>query len=214
MFPHSRVTHAKMQIDKNMAQAPFGIYIHWPFCQKKCPYCDFNSHTQKNINQSAFTHALISELNYMVQRFGFENRALDSIFFGGGTPSLMQPAMLARILTAIETACKLDATCEITLEANPTTLEATKISRIPQRRHQPPLHGHPIPQRPQSSLFRPPTFRTRSPKRPKNRPKYFCTCFGRLYLCPAKPNPQSVARGAEKNFRFRLHAFIALPTHP
>ena len=117
-----------MQIDKNMAQAPFGIYIHWPFCQKKCPYCDFNSHTQKNINQSAFTDALITELNYMVQNFGFEKRPLDSIFFGGGTPSLMDPAMVERILTAIETACKLDATCEITLEANPTTLEATKLA--------------------------------------------------------------------------------------
>ena len=117
-----------MQIDKDMAQASFGIYIHWPFCQKKCPYCDFNSHTQKNINQSAFTHALISELNYMVQRFGFEKRALASIFFGGGTPSLMQPHMVERILTAINNACAVDATCEITLEANPTTLEAKKLA--------------------------------------------------------------------------------------
>ena len=203
-----------MQIDKNMAQAPFGIYIHWPFCQKKCPYCDFNSHTQKNINQSAFTDALISELNYMVQRFGFENRALASIFFGGGTPSLMQPHMVERILTAIETACKLDATCEITLEANPTTLEATKLAGFRSAGINRLSMGI------QSLNDRNLAFLGRQHsahealKALKNRPKYFCTCFGRLYLCPAKPNPQSVARGTKTNFRFRLHTSIPIPTHP
>ena len=115
-----------MHIDKH--SAPFGIYIHWPFCQKKCPYCDFNSHVRDDINQNAFTDALITELNYMVQSFGFETRRLDSIFFGGGTPSLMQPRMVERILTAINNACAVDATCEITLEANPTTLEAAKLA--------------------------------------------------------------------------------------
>ena len=113
-----------IQVNKN---AGFGIYIHWPFCQKKCPYCDFNSHVREKINQSAFTDAIITELNYMVGTFGFSGRRLDSIFFGGGTPSLMQPHLLERILTAIQTSCKLEKDCEITLEANPTILEAQKL---------------------------------------------------------------------------------------
>jgi len=101
------------------------LYIHWPFCLAKCPYCDFNSHVRDRVDQAAFAAALRSELAHEAARAG--RRPLGSIFFGGGTPSLMDPATVAAL---IEDATRLfDPTpdIEITLEANPTSVEAAKL---------------------------------------------------------------------------------------
>jgi putative oxygen-independent coproporphyrinogen III oxidase len=101
------------------------LYIHWPFCLAKCPYCDFNSHVRDRVDQAAFADALRTELAFEAARAG--RRPLASIFFGGGTPSLMQPATVAAL---IEDATRLfDPTddIEITLEANPTSVEAAKL---------------------------------------------------------------------------------------
>ena len=79
---------------------PISIYIHWPFCTSKCPYCDFNSHIQKNINHQEWGKGLVSELNYLTRTY-FSNNLdkyyLKSIFFGGGTPSLIEPTILKAV---------------------------------------------------------------------------------------------------------------------
>lgn len=105
---------------------PLALYIHWPFCLAKCPYCDFNSHVRERIPQARFRAALRAELAWEAARLG--RRPLASIFFGGGTPSLMDPDTTAAL---IEDACRLfDAASdiEITLEANPTSVEAGRLA--------------------------------------------------------------------------------------
>jgi oxygen-independent coproporphyrinogen-3 oxidase len=103
----------------------FGIYVHWPFCLSKCPYCDFNSHVAANIDQRQWARALAAELRHMRALTG--PRAVSSIFFGGGTPSLMEAATVESVLGEIATLWSLDADAEITLEANPTSVEAERF---------------------------------------------------------------------------------------
>ena len=103
----------------------FGLYVHWPFCQAKCPYCDFNSHVATHIDQNAWVSAYLSE----IRRVGAETegRVLDSVFFGGGTPSLMSPDTVAAILDETRKFWRPSNNMEITLEANPTSVEAGKF---------------------------------------------------------------------------------------
>jgi oxygen-independent coproporphyrinogen-3 oxidase len=104
---------------------PLALYIHWPFCAAKCPYCDFNSHVREQVDGARHGRALLAELETEAARAG--RRRLSSIFFGGGTPSLMPPEAVAAL---IERACALFDTepgLEITLEANPTSVEAAKL---------------------------------------------------------------------------------------
>jgi putative oxygen-independent coproporphyrinogen III oxidase len=103
--------------------AAFGLYIHWPFCKAKCPYCDFNSHVRHEaVDTQSFAAALIAELKYMATRT--QGRNVSSIFFGGGTPSLMPPKAVADILDAVAQLWPIQPDAEITLEANPTSVEA------------------------------------------------------------------------------------------
>lgn len=102
---------------------PFGIYVHWPFCKAKCPYCDFNSHVRHQpVNAMAFAEALAKELTWFAERT--PERTVSSIFFGGGTPSLMPPQAVAHVLDQIVALWNVSPECEITLEANPTSAEA------------------------------------------------------------------------------------------
>ncbi|MDJ0628496.1 MAG: radical SAM family heme chaperone HemW [Rhodobacter sp.] len=105
--------------------AGFGLYIHWPFCQAKCPYCDFNSHVAASIDQTRWGDAYLSE----IRRVGADTsgRVLGSVYFGGGTPSLMEAALVSRILETISATWTLANDIEITLEANPTSSEATRF---------------------------------------------------------------------------------------
>ena len=101
----------------------FGIYVHWPFCKAKCPYCDFNSHVRHEaVDSKSFADALVAELKYMATRT--PDRTVSSIFFGGGTPSLMPPKAVAQVLDGIATLWPIAPDAEITLEANPTSAEA------------------------------------------------------------------------------------------
>lgn len=106
----------------------FGLYVHWPFCISKCPYCDFNSHVAEYIDQAAWRDALLAELAYFAART--PGRTLTSIFFGGGTPSLMDPATTATIIEAARRAWRADDNLEITLEANPGTVDADRFQAI------------------------------------------------------------------------------------
>lgn len=113
------------------AQGAFGVYVHWPFCQAKCPYCDFNSHVRADLvrtgaDEAHFARALATEIGHLAQH----NRAatVTSVFFGGGTPSLMQPQSVAAVLDAIARHWTLSGDAEITLEANPTSIEAGRFA--------------------------------------------------------------------------------------
>jgi putative oxygen-independent coproporphyrinogen III oxidase len=105
--------------------APFGIYVHWPFCKSKCPYCDFNSHVRDGVEQDRWRRALLAELDHYAAETG--GRKVASIFFGGGTPSLMEPRTTAAVIERIADRWDLDAGAEITLEANPTSVEAGRF---------------------------------------------------------------------------------------
>ncbi len=104
----------------------FGLYIHWPFCQSKCPYCDFNSHVTSRIDQDRWGRAYLAELDRVaVETSG---RVLTSVFFGGGTPSLMDPALVTAILDRVAKNWTVSNDFEVTLEANPTSIEADRFS--------------------------------------------------------------------------------------
>jgi putative oxygen-independent coproporphyrinogen III oxidase len=107
-------------------QAAFGVYVHWPFCLSKCPYCDFNSHVRREpIDEVRFLRAFHREIAATAERV--RGRTVSTIFFGGGTPSLMQPATIAGILNSIARQWRVAPDAEITLEANPTSVEATRF---------------------------------------------------------------------------------------
>jgi oxygen-independent coproporphyrinogen-3 oxidase len=105
---------------------PLALYIHWPFCLAKCPYCDFNSHVRERIDQARFARALRVELAWEAARLG--RRPLTSIFFGGGTPSLMEPATVAALIGDARRLFDAADDVEITLEANPTSVEAGRLA--------------------------------------------------------------------------------------
>jgi putative oxygen-independent coproporphyrinogen III oxidase len=105
---------------------PLALYIHWPFCLAKCPYCDFNSHVRDVLPQARFRDALIRELEWEAARLG--RRPLRSIFFGGGTPSLMEPETVAALIARARALFAPTENLEITLEANPTSIEAGRFT--------------------------------------------------------------------------------------
>lgn len=108
-----------------MAERPIGIYVHWPFCQSKCPYCDFNSHVVASVDQALWRDAYAREID----RHGalMPDRIVGSVFFGGGTPSLMESATVASVIERIRRTWRTTNDLEITLEANPTSVEAERF---------------------------------------------------------------------------------------
>ena len=116
---------------RDAASAPaddpgFGIYLHWPFCKSKCPYCDFNSHVRERVDQERWRRALIRDLEHAASYSG--GRRVTSVFFGGGTPSLMPAETVAAAIERIAALWDLPAGTEITLEANPTSAEAGRFA--------------------------------------------------------------------------------------
>jgi len=108
------------------SEKKFGVYIHWPFCLSKCPYCDFNSHVRREpIDEPRFLRAFHKEITAVGERS--RGRTVSTIFFGGGTPSLMQPATIAGVLNSIARQWRVADDAEITLEANPTSVEAERF---------------------------------------------------------------------------------------
>ncbi len=104
----------------------FGIYIHWPFCLSKCPYCDFNSHVAESIDQADWRRTLLAELDHFAAVT--RGRTVTSVFFGGGTPSLMEPATTGALLDRIATRWPMAPEVEVTLEANPGTVDAGRFA--------------------------------------------------------------------------------------
>src|SRR6202142_734299 len=105
---------------------PFAVYVHWPFCLSKCPYCDFNSHVRNGgVDEARFVRAFEAEIAATAARIG--GRTVSTIFFGGGTPSLMQPASVQTILDAIGKHWTVAGDFEVTPEANPPRVEASRF---------------------------------------------------------------------------------------
>ncbi len=108
--------------------ADLALYIHWPFCVSKCPYCDFNSHVRESVDVAAWQAALLADLAYEAQ--AAPRRPLTSIFFGGGTPSLMPPALVGKLIETAEQHWGFARDIEITLEANPSSVEAARFADL------------------------------------------------------------------------------------
>jgi putative oxygen-independent coproporphyrinogen III oxidase len=104
------------------------LYVHWPFCVSKCPYCDFNSHVRESVDQDRWRDALLTDLAHEAREL--PGRRLGSIFFGGGTPSLMPPATVAALIGAAEAHWGFAPDIEITLEANPSSVEAARFADL------------------------------------------------------------------------------------
>jgi putative oxygen-independent coproporphyrinogen III oxidase len=112
-------------LPENWQQSGFGLYIHWPFCAAKCPYCDFNSHVSARIDQSRWRDAYIREIARAAELT--EGRVLSTVFFGGGTPSLMDGETVQAILDEVRRSWPVSNDIEITLEANPTSVDAARF---------------------------------------------------------------------------------------
>jgi oxygen-independent coproporphyrinogen-3 oxidase len=106
---------------------PFSLYIHIPYCQAKCPYCDFNSHAATAWPEDDYTRALIAEMARRAEEVAFKGNTIATIFFGGGTPSLFQPESIGKILDAANGTFGIEKDAEITLEANPGTVDENKL---------------------------------------------------------------------------------------
>ncbi|HYI48799.1 MAG TPA: radical SAM family heme chaperone HemW [Allosphingosinicella sp.] len=111
-----------------MSDDGLALYVHWPFCVSKCPYCDFNSHVREQIDQAQWRDALLADMAHEARQT--QGRRLTSIFFGGGTPSLMPPATVAALIEAAETQWGFAPDIEITLEANPSSVEAARFADL------------------------------------------------------------------------------------
>lgn len=111
----------------NAGSTPLALYVHWPFCVSKCPYCDFNSHVRESVDQELWRRSLLTDLAYEAER---TSGPLGSIFFGGGTPSLMPPETVAAVIDAAARAWGFAPDIEITLEANPSSVEAARFADL------------------------------------------------------------------------------------
>jgi len=108
----------------------FSLYVHIPWCQSKCPYCDFNSHAASSWPEAQYTRALISELEYRANTPSYSGQRIRTIFFGGGTPSLFDPKSIGEIIDAADRVCGIERDAEITLEANPGTVDFAKLGAM------------------------------------------------------------------------------------
>ena len=122
------MTIASPILQPAIADEPLALYVHWPFCVSKCPYCDFNSHVRASVDQAAWRDALLADLAHEAALL--PGRRLGSIFFGGGTPSLMPPETVAAVIDAATRAWAPDGDIEITLEANPSSVEAARFADL------------------------------------------------------------------------------------
>ena len=110
--------------------SPLGVYVHWPFCKSKCPYCDFNSHVRDGVEQARWREALLTELEHAAREA--PKRRVETMFFGGGTPSLMEPETVAAVVARARALWDSAADVEITLEGNPTSIEAGRFAALAQ----------------------------------------------------------------------------------
>ena len=119
---------SSLDLNKPLPGKPLALYVHWPFCVSKCPYCDFNSHVRDTVDQDQWREALLADLAHEAALL--PDRTLTSIFFGGGTPSLMAPATVAAVIAAAREYWPCADDVEVTLEANPNSAEAARFAEL------------------------------------------------------------------------------------
>jgi putative oxygen-independent coproporphyrinogen III oxidase len=112
----------------SLPTGPLGVYVHWPFCKSKCPYCDFNSHVRERVEQARWRGALLKELEHAAREA--PDRRVETVFFGGGTPSLMEPETAGALIDRVKALWDTAPAIEITLEANPTSVEADRFAAL------------------------------------------------------------------------------------
>ncbi len=126
-LPEEKAAPAAAEALSAKADDPgFGVYVHWPFCKSKCPYCDFNSHVRESIDQDRWCRALLRDLEHAAAHS--EGRRVTSVFFGGGTPSLMPAETVSAVIETVGRLWSLDTAAEVSLEANPTSAEADRFA--------------------------------------------------------------------------------------
>ncbi len=125
-MPNSSLAQSAPVLAAREAERGFGVYVHWPFCVSKCPYCDFNSHVRTRIDEAGWRDALLAELDHYAA--ATRGRAVTSVFFGGGTPSLMAPATTQAVIDRIAANWTLPRDAEVTLEANPNSAERARFA--------------------------------------------------------------------------------------
>jgi putative oxygen-independent coproporphyrinogen III oxidase len=128
MMNTALITHPKLEKKAAACLPPVALYIHWPFCVSKCPYCDFNSHVRDSVDHNIWQHALLTDMEYEAELT--KGRKVSSIFFGGGTPSLMPPAIVAALINRAQQLWGFTGDIEITLEANPSSVEAARFADL------------------------------------------------------------------------------------
>jgi oxygen-independent coproporphyrinogen-3 oxidase len=128
LLPQETPAFAGVTNSAGVTDSPLALYVHWPFCVSKCPYCDFNSHVREAVDQAMWRDALLKDLAH--EAAVLPGMRLGSIFFGGGTPSLMPPATVAAVIEAAERHWGFAADIEITLEANPSSVEAARFADL------------------------------------------------------------------------------------
>src|ERR1700677_3163637 len=119
-----RASERKTASHFSWPRSAFGIYVHWPFCAAKCPYCDFNSHVRTSFDESRWAEAIVRELEWVKRAQGNAVPRVETVFFGGGTPSLMSGTSVGTVIDAISRLWPVAGDIEITLEANPASAEA------------------------------------------------------------------------------------------
>ena len=195
------------------ARSPaFGVYVHWPFCLSKCPYCDFNSHVRHaGIDEARFVRAFEAEIAATAART--PGRTVSTIFFGGGTPSLMQPATVGAILDAIGKHWTVAPDVEVTLEANPTSVEATRFRGYRAAGVNRVSLGVQALDDASLKAARPPAHRAGSARRRRDRARDLRALLVRPDLCAAAPDAGGVARRARARARRSGRASLALSAH-
>lgn len=119
---------APLDVRTGLEAARFGVYVHFPYCLSKCPYCDFASTVAKVLPEARYTEAVLAELSRRVDALGLSGASVQSVYIGGGTPSLWQPANVARVLEALAKVLRLEDGAEVTLEANPGASDAERFA--------------------------------------------------------------------------------------
>ena len=190
---------------------PLALYVHWPFCLAKCPYCDFNSHVRDKIDQDRFAAALRRELATEAARLG--PRKLTSVFFGGGTPSLMRPETVAALVDDARHLFEPAADIEITLEADPNQRRGWSARRFSCGRRQPYLGRDPEPGRGRTAKPGARAFGGRGCRRPDACPQTVSPRLVRSDLCSPRTDAERVAGGAARRLGPRCRSPVTVSAY-
>ena len=205
-------TGGDLPVTERRTKMRFGVYVHWPFCLSKCPYCDFNSHVRHApIDEDRFASAFAREIETTAARA--PGREVSSIFLGGGTPSLMKPQTVGAILDAIGKHWRVADDAEVTLEANPTSVEATRFAGYRAAGVNQRLARRAGAGRCFAEGAGTPAYRARSARRGQDRAHRFRALFVRPDLCAARSDPADVGRRIEARHLGSRRASVALSAH-